>query len=48
MENSSPASAEALGALLTWGKETVSREGLWKQTTAQQNKNTRENTGVAL
>lgn len=28
--------------MLVWEKETVSREGLRKQTTAQQNKNTRE------
>lgn len=44
MEISSPDVVEASGAVLVWGKETVSREGLRKQTTAQQNKNTKENT----
>ena len=43
LEISSPDTVEALGAMLVWEKETVSRDGLGKQTTVQQNKNTKEN-----
>lgn len=48
LDISSPVFVEVLGAVLIWRKETVSWEGLGKQTTAQQNKNTKENTPVTL
>lgn len=48
MDISSSIFVEVLGTALVWGKETVGREGLGKQTTAQQNKNTKEKAFLTL